>query len=146
MIPTGLEVEMRIPVAGGRWQTIIFDLDSTPDFAPLLKSIGAGMAHSSAPIHLKTLKENGAGAPLLHSAPLPSHEWRKPSPSRGVSWPKKENQKSLSAELDEVRELLAERAGEIADIDTKLFLSVGRRRRFASAFLARITAMGMSSF
>jgi hypothetical protein len=120
-----LVVEMRVPLSRGQWITIAFDCFSgTPDFAPLFKMNGANLAQQSAPLFLKPLKENGAGAPLLHSAPLPSHEWRKPSPSGeflGLSAPPEQSLKQTPQEaLLLAREIISELASKLAALDNRL--------------------------
>jgi hypothetical protein len=119
------EIVMRVPLSGGRHCIVIWADSGTPDFAPLLEMNGAGMAQPTAPLFLKPLKENGAGAPLLHSAPLPSHEWRNTSPSGeflGLKTDPKIGvaQKSVQVDLDEAKSALAFKSSEVADLDTYL--------------------------
>lgn len=111
---------MRVPVSRGVFVMVEFDPNQTVDFAPLRERNGAGMSQTSAPLFLKPLKENGAGAPLLHSAPTSSQEWRKPSPSGEFLGVGKEVQKTAREELEEVVEALADRASELASIDSVL--------------------------
>jgi septal ring factor EnvC (AmiA/AmiB activator) len=111
---------MRVPFKNGRFMVIEFDPRETHDFAPLLKMSGAEVSQQAAPLRLKPLRESGAGAPLLHSATTSSQERRSPSPSRGVSWQKSKPQKSLQDELQECREVLAEKASELAIMDSRL--------------------------
>jgi hypothetical protein len=123
MTPLGPVV--RVPLSGGRWVYVIFDTRSgKADFAPLLELNSATMAQPSAPLFLKPLKENGAGAPLLHSAPLPSHEWRKPSPSGeflGLSaQPEPAVKKTPQEALLLAREIISELASELAVLDNRL--------------------------
>lgn len=102
-------VTMRIPVSKYRYVYIQFDPSQPVDFAPLQNLNGAGMAQQGAPLFLKPLKENGAGAPLLHSPPTSAREWRN-SPSG-----------EFRGELQAAREALADRAAELARLDEILF-------------------------
>lgn len=120
MTPGTAIITMRVPLEYGRFMVIEIDSAKPFDFATFEKMNGAQIAQQCAPLFGKPLKENGAGAPLLHSAPTSSQEWRKPSPSRVVSWQKTELEKSLVDELQEVREVLAEKASELAIIDSRL--------------------------
>lgn len=120
MTSDSIVVTMRVPLKYGRFNLISFDPREPVDFAPFEKWNGARMAQTSAPLSQKPLKENGAGAPLLHSAPEMSHEWRKPSPSRGVSWPEPKLKKSPMEDLEEARSALAGKAAEMAVIDSRL--------------------------
>jgi hypothetical protein len=120
MTPVPLIVTMLVPLGKGSQVMVEFDVSKPVDLAPLLKMNGARMAQQGAPLFLKPLKENGAGAPLLHSAPTASQEWRKPSPSGGVSWQKSESEKSLVDELRECREVMADKASELALMDSRL--------------------------
>lgn len=117
MTSSPTEVWMKVPLSGGRFCTVFFDPAGPADFAPLLGLNVAGMAQPTAPLFLKPLKENGAGAPLLHSAPTSSPEWRKPSPSGEFSGAKS---LTLREELAGVLEVLAEKASAMASLDTKL--------------------------
>src|SRR5688572_1330331 len=120
MTPTGLEIELRIPLAGGRWGTLILDLDQTYDFSDIRNWECRMNSAGQCDIIPKSLKANGASAPLRHSAPTSSQEWRKSSPSRDFSRPKTSPQKSLATELAEAREILAEKAADLADLDEVL--------------------------
>jgi hypothetical protein len=113
------EICMRVPLSGGRFCFVIFDPTGPADFAPLHELNSARMAQPSAPLFLKPLKENGAGAPLLHSAPLPSHEWRKPSPS-GEFLGDYGTQKSPLEEIAHAQDVLASKASAVAVLDDRL--------------------------
>lgn len=127
------EIVMRVPLAGGRFCFIVFDPTVTPDFAPLHVLNGARMAQPTAPLFLKPLKENGAGAPLLHSAPTSSQEWRKPSPSGEFLGVKKP---TLQDDLTDVLAALAEKSSAMACLDTKLGPVRDEEQRIKAAILA----------
>lgn len=120
MTPGTPIVTMSVPLEYGRFTTVIFDVSKPLDFATFRKLNGARIAQQCAPLFRKPLKENGAGAPLLHSAPTSSQEWRKHSPSQGFSWQKSKPQKSLQDEFQECREVMAEKASELALMDSRL--------------------------
>lgn len=126
------EICMRVPLSGGRFCIVIFDPVGPADFAPLLELNVAGMAQPTAPLFLKPLKENGAGAPLLHSAPTSSQEWRNTSPSGEFLGPKK----TLQEEIDNARDILASKASDMAALDTKLAPVREEERLVRDAILA----------
>lgn len=129
-IPTksGASVWVEIDAVNGR-----FDLPKMiAEVEPLLEENGARTSQQFAPLFRKPLKENGAGAPLLHSAPLPSHEWRNTSPSGVFSGSKKSPQE----ELDEARQALAWKSSEMADLDSILAPVRAEERDIRDAILA----------
>ncbi|MCO5129756.1 MAG: hypothetical protein M9932_04230 [Xanthobacteraceae bacterium] len=136
MTPEPFIVTMEVPLINGRRVSVEFDASKPVDIAPLLKMNGARMAQRPAPLFLKPLKENGAGAPLLHSAPASSQEWRKPSPSRGVSWQKSKPEKSLIDDLRECREVMAEKASELALMDSRLAPARVKEQEIREAIVA----------
>lgn len=124
-------ITMRIPVADYRYFYIQFDGSRPVDFAPLLKLNGAQMAQQSAPLYLKPLKENGAGAPLLHSPPTSAQEWRNTSPSgEFLGQPK-----TLEEELADTRNALANRSSELARFDGILSPVRAEEREIQAAIL-----------
>lgn len=136
MTPEPFIVTMLVPLENGPRVIVEFDASKPIDFAPLLKMNGARMSQQGAPLLLKPLKENGAGAPLLHSAPTSSQEWRKPSPSRGVSWQKSKPEKSLVDDLRECREVMAEKASELALMDSRLAPARAEEQEIREAIVA----------
>lgn len=127
-------IEMLVPLAGGRSCTVTFDPSFGPvDFAPLHELNGARMAQPTAPLSLKSLKENGAGAPLLHSAPTSSQEWRNPSPSGEFLGSKKT---SLKDDLIGTREAISDKASDMAELDLVLAPVREEERSIRDAILA----------
>lgn len=120
MTPGTAIITMRIPLGNGRFFMVEFGPEKPLDSATLLKMSVAEVAQQGAPLHSKSVKESGAGAPLLHSATTSSQERRSPSPSRDFSWQKTSTEKSPQDELQEAREVLAEKASELAIIDSRL--------------------------
>lgn len=101
-------VTMRVPVSAHLAIYIQFDPEQPVDFAPLLNMEWRTNGAPVAPLFLKPLKENGAGAPLLHSAPTSSQEWRN-SPHG-----------EFLGDLEQAREALANRSAELARLDAIL--------------------------
>lgn len=138
MTQSRTEICMRVPLTGARFCFVIFDPTGPADFAPLHNLNVAGMAQPTAPLFLKPLKENGAGAPLLHSAPTSSQEWRNSSPSGEFLGPKK----SLQEEIAEARDILAGKASDMAVLDAKLAPAREEERRIRDAILATHSRSG----
>jgi hypothetical protein len=136
MTPESIIITMRVPLEYGRFMVIEFDSSKPFDFATFEKMNGARIAQRCAPLFQKPTKENGAGAPLLHSAPTSSQEWRKPSPSRGVSWQKTKPEKSLVDELQECREVMAEKSSELAVMDSRLAPARAEEQEVREAIVA----------
>ena len=136
MTPEPLTVTMEIPLINGPRVIVEFDAARPVDFAPLLKMSGARVSQQSAPLRLKPLRESGAGAPLLHSATTPSQERRSPSPSRGISWQKSKPEKSLVDDLRECREVMAEKASELALMDSRLAPARAEEQEIREAIVA----------
>lgn len=113
-------VTMRIPLGYGRFTVVELDPEKPFDFAPLQKQSGARVAQQGAPLHWKSTSESGTGAPVRHSAPGASQEWRSHSHLRGISSPEPAPKKSSQDELRECREVMAEKASELAAMDSCL--------------------------
>lgn len=128
----GTEICMRVPLSGERFCVIIFDPSKPVDFAPLHKMNGARMAQGGAPLFLKSLKENGAGAPLLHSPPKSAQEWRNTSPSGEFLGPPK----TLQEEVFEAREAMALKASDMAGLDAILAPVREEERRVRNEILS----------
>lgn len=120
MTPTGLEIVLRIPLAGGRFGTLILDLGQTYDFCDVRNWECRTNVAGECVVIPKSLKANDASASLRHSAPRVSQERRKSSPFSDFSRPKTTLTKSLATELAEAREILAEKSADLADLDAVL--------------------------
>lgn len=118
-------VTMRIPAGRGLVWVVEFDPTQPVDFAPLQKTSGARVAQWVAPLRLKSLRESGAGAPLLHSAPLPSPERRSPSPLG-----------ELLRDIEEARAALADRSEKLSELDEVLAPAWSEEREVRNEILA----------